>query len=316
MALTARRLGKAIDKDARERIQSLAAYPSIDTWLNPLTRGIARHFASQMFAKTLEQIDFAYRLTDIEVGGVPCVRCETDKLRDGAPRLLWLHGGAMVSGSPRANAAMILPACHLVGAEAVGVDYTLAPEARYPVQICEVDAVYQAMRAETPERPIVLVGDSIGGTLALASLFKWRAEGIPLPAGVVLISPPVDATGASDSYFTVDSRDPLFGANASRNCRRLFNFYADGADIRDPMISPINGEFEGLPPMLIQAGTREVLLGDSARLAEKARKAGVDVTLRVFDGMFHLFQMYWAISAAKDAQADIADFVRRAARFQ
>ncbi|MEZ5892485.1 MAG: alpha/beta hydrolase [Parvularculaceae bacterium] len=311
MGLTARRLGNAVSMEARARIRALAPYPAIESWLNPLTRGLARHFSNQAFAKTLEQIDFAYRLSDADIGGVPCIVYETDNKTPGAPRLLYLHGGGMVSGSSRINASMILPACHLAGVEAVGVDYALVPEARYPTQINQIDAVYKAMRAERPHERIVLFGDSIGGGLALSCLLKWRAEGTPLPIAVVLVSPAVDAKGASDTYVTIDARDPLFGANASRGCRKLFGLYADGADIADPLISPIYGDLAGLPPMLIHAGTREVLLGDAARLNEKARKAGCDVTLRVFDGMFHLFQMYWSLSEAKTAQSDIADFIRR-----
>ncbi|WP_425409941.1 alpha/beta hydrolase [Hyphococcus sp.] len=309
MALTARRLGKAISENARMRISSLRAYPVIDTWMNPVTRGLARRFTHQEWLKSHDEIDFAFRMSDVEIGGHPCVRYETQTLRRNDTIILYLHGGGLVSGSPRVNASMILPTCQLAGVEAVGVAYTLVPEARFPAQLDEIEAVYLSLKEQCPEKSIVLFGDSIGGTLALSSMLRWRDSGIELPVGAILASPAVDGAGESDTHISIGGSDPLFSANSDRNCRRLFNFYAPGCDLTNPLISPIYGNLEGLPPILVHAGTREVLLGDAARLTEHARRAGVDVTLRVYDGMFHLFHMHWELSEAKDAHADIASFI-------
>lgn len=311
MALTARRLGKAISDNARARISALRAYPTIDTWMNPVTRGLARRFTNQEWLKTHDEIDFLYRLSDVEIAGRPCVRYEPEAKRRDDLIILYIHGGGLVSGSPRVNASMALPACQLSGVEGVGVSYSLVPEARFPVQLEEIEAVYRSLRETHPERSIVVFGDSIGGTLALASLLKWRDQGLEMPKGAVLVSPALDGTGGSDTHQSVGGNDPLFRTNSERNCRRLFSFYAPGRDLKDPMISPIFGDMDGLPPMLVHVGTREVLLGDAARLTELARRAGVDVTLRVFDGMFHLFHMHWSLAEAKTAHADIADFVSK-----
>jgi epsilon-lactone hydrolase len=309
MALTARRLGRAMSDIARDRIADMRAYPTIDTWMNPLTRGLARHFAHQDWLKAQEELDFTYRMTDCEFGGVKCVQYETEKTRAGDCVTLYVHGGGGVSGSPRVNAAMILPVCQLTGVEAIGPDYTLVPEGRFPTQIEEIDRVYKALIAERPAARIVLFGDSIGGGFAMAALMKWRDEGAKLPAGMVLVSPGLDGAGASDTHTTVDGHDPLMRSYGGRNARRLFGFYAPGENLKDPRVSPIYGDFRGLPPILVHVGTREILLGDSARLCEAARRAGVKTTLRVFDGMYHLFHMHWSLPEAKAAHADIADFI-------
>jgi acetyl esterase/lipase len=310
MAFAARRLGKAVSENARARISALREYPTLDTWMNPLTRGLARHFSNQEWLKTHDEIDFPYRLSDIEVGGRPCVRYETETTSREDMIILYVHGGALVSGSPRVNASMILPTCQLSGVEAVGVSYTLLPEARYPTQIGEVDAVYRAMLEQYGDRRIVMFGDSIGGALVLASLLRWRDEGVRLPAGAVLASPALDGAGASDTHRTLDGHDPLIRSNGGRNARKLFQYYAPGEILTNPMVSPIYGDFTGLPPVLIHVGLREVLLGDAARFAQGARRHGVDATLRVFDGMFHLFHMHWGLSETKEAHADIAEFIR------
>ncbi|WP_411816402.1 alpha/beta hydrolase [Hyphococcus sp. DH-69] len=309
MALTARRLGKSMSETARQRIHSLRAYPTLETWMNPLTRSLARHFANQDWLKTQDEIDFTYRISDVVIGGRDCAAYETENTTDTDQMILYIHGGGIVSGSPRINASMILPTCHLSGVPGIGASYTLLPEARFPTQINEIDAVYKALLESHPNKDIILIGDSFGGGIAVSCLLKWRDEKIKLPSRVVLASPALDGTGASDTHVTLDGHDPLMKSNGGRACRRLFNFYAPGQDLKNPMVSPIYGDLTGLPPTLIHVGSREILLGDAARFAEGLRRAGVQSTLRVFDGMFHLFHMHWALEEAKEAHADIAHFI-------
>ncbi len=310
MAFAARRLGKAISDNARTKISALREYPALDTWMNPLTRGLARHFSNQEWLKTHDELDFPYRLTDLEIAGRPCLRYETETTGREDTLILYVHGGGLVSGSPRVNASMILPTCQLSGVGAVGASYTLLPEARFPVQINEVDKVYRALIDQHPDRRIVVFGDSIGGAISLACMLRWRDEGVTLPAAAVLASPALDGAGVSDTHRTLDGHDPLIRSNGGRNARKLFQYYAPGEQLTNPMVSPIYGDFSGLPPVLIHAGLREVLLGDAARFAELARSAGVDATLRVYDGMFHLFHMHWSLAETKAAHADIADFIK------
>lgn len=314
MALLKKRFGAHLSERARRALASrrMAAPPQL--LRNPLTRDLVKRLAEAEWAATLSQIDFPYTFEDEEIAGVKCVRYRTGRSDPGAPLILYLHAGAFISGSPRINAGAVLPSCHLAGYEGLGVDYALAPGAAYPTQIDEIERVYRAIiAADRPAARLVLMGDSAGGTLALASLHRWRRKGLPLPAGVVVLSPVTDAMSRSDTYFTLKGRDPVYGATGVAGTDTVFDLYAPGADRAHPEVSPIEGDFAGLPPMLIHVGSREIFLGDSARLAEKARRAGVDVSLRVFDGLFHLFHLHWELEDAKAAHHDIAAFVARTA---
>ena len=309
MSLLAKRLGAAISDNARKRLSALRAYPTLDSWRNPLTRGVARHFAHESWLNALKEIDFEYRLTDLEISDVPCLHYETKSTRPQHDVILYVHGGGFVAGSPRVNASMILPTCELSGIEAIGVDYALLPEAHFPVALDQVDSVYRALLDENENRRIFVFGDSAGGGIVLSNLMRWRREKLKLPAGAIFISPALDGAGASDTHITVDGIDPLIKCQSGKGIRQLFEYYAPGMDLKDPRISPLYGDFEGLPPILIHAGTREVCLGDAARLSEIARRRGVPVSLRVFDGMFHLFHMHWSLIEAKHAHEDIAAFI-------
>ncbi len=310
MPMIARKTGNAISAPAKKRISALKQYPTLDTFRNPLTRGIARHFAHEAWLSALKEIDFEYRMSDTDIGDVSCVRYETDAKTADSPLILYVHGGGFVCGSPRVNAAMVLPLCHLSGCDAIGVDYTLLPEAAYPTQIEEIGQVYRALLERNPSRKIVLFADSAGATLALSAMLRWREEGVASPAAVALMSPLVDGAALSDTHLTVDGHDPLIKSMSGKTIKRLYQFYAPDRDIIDPKVSPIYDDLSWLPPMLVHVGTREVLLGDAARLVERARRAGVETTLRVFDGMFHLFHMHWALEETKAAHADIADFIK------
>lgn len=314
MALLKRRFGAHLNDAARGALAARRPYPSLAAIRNPLTRPIARRIAESDWLETFEQIDFSYSMTDVSIDGVPCVIYRPERCDASAPLILYLHAGGFVCGSSRANATAVLPTCHLSRCEAVAVDYSLAPESVFPAQLIEIETVYRALIASgrAPER-IVLLGDSAGGALALSSLYRWRRAGLPAPAGVALLSPILDARAESDTHHTLRGRDPLFTSNGVENCAQIFRIYAGEADISDPEISPLSGDPAGLPPALIHVGTREVLLGDSARFSEKARQAGVDVTLRVFDGMFHLFHQHLRLAEARAAHRDIADFIARTA---
>lgn len=310
MALLKKRFGAHLSARAREALASCRQCAPPQFLRNALTRDIAKRAAEADWAATLSQIDFPYMMDDAEIAGVKCVRYRARRAEPASTLILYLHAGAFCSGSPRINAAAVLPACHLTGSEGIGVDYTLAPDGVYPLQLEEIERVYLGcLNAGWRPESIVLMGDSAGGALALSSLLRWRRNAIPLPASVVLMSPVVDSRPRSDTYATLKGSDPVFGAHGAEGLSTVFSLYAPGGDPKDPLISPIEGDFTGLPPMLIHVGSREVFLGDSARLAEKARRAGVNASLRVFDGLFHLFHLHWEMEDSKAAHQDIADFV-------
>lgn len=311
--LLRKRYGAHLNQTARGALAACKAYAPPIAVQNPLTRNLFRRLLQAEWQDALAQIDFSYTLENERIGDVACVRYRTSRTRAEAPVILYVHAGGFIAGSARANAAALLPACHLSGCEGIGVDYSLAPEAVFPTQLEEIERVYlELCRPHGPER-IILFGDSAGAGLALAAMHRWRRKAIPLPSRAVLISAFADAAAASDTHLTLRRHDPIFSASGAGGVGVVFQLYAPGGDYADPEISPLAGDFEGLPPLLVQVGSREVLLGDSARLAEKARRAGVDISLRVFDGMFHLFHMHWSLDEAKAAHQGIADFIAGAA---
>ncbi len=303
------RSGSAISDGARKRIAALKPYPTLDMWRNPVTRVFARRLQNEDARKLLDEIDFEYRITEETAGDVDGVYYETENSSNDAPIILYVHGGGFVAGGPSENAASILPTCFLSGCNGFGPDYSLLPEATYPTQIEEINAVYHALCVGHPGARIVLFGESTGAAIALSAMMQWRNEGAHLPVGAVFISPCVDGLGASDTQISLDGRDPVIRSSRGSYMRNLFRFYAPDTALDDPGVSPLYGEFEGLPPILTQAGSREVLLGDAARLTQAASRAGVDARLQVFDGMYHRFHAHWSLDEAREAHRDIAEFI-------
>lgn len=312
LALIGNRYGAHLDDAARTALGGVRGFPPASAARNPLTRNLGRRLFEADWRATLDQLDFPYTLEDAVIAGVPCVRYRADygeAPSEDAPILLYLHAGGFIAGTPHANAAAVIPACRLGRCLGVGVGYSRAPERAFPTQLEEIERVYLALR--DTGRPIVLFGDSAGGALALSSVHRWRARSIPLPRGVIVMSPVGDARAGSDSYHAIGPRDPVFGTARREGILTVFELYAGGADLDHPEISPLAGSFAGFPPLLVCVGAREILLGDSARIAEKALAAGVDASLRVFDGMFHLFHMHWSLAEARLAQQAAGAFIRR-----
>lgn len=300
------------DPEVGRAIARLRPYVSPTLGLNPLLRPIIRRLAAQDWEERLADIDFPYTLRDFEIAGVKAVEYSASDERSHRT-VLYLHGGGFIGGSPRANAATALPLCKLLGARGVGVDYTLAPEAVFPKALDEIEAVYRALLAEGAPRDIVLLGDSAGGNLAMSSILRWLEKGLALPGAVILLSPLLDALASSDTIRRLQPSDPLIRHRNGRGIAQAFRVYAPGEDWSHPHISPLYGAHRDLPPTLVHVGSREVLLGEAARFAESARSAGSPVELRVFDGMFHLFHMYWRFEKTRAAYADMDSFVRRTA---
>ena len=304
-----RRSNVPISDSARKRMAALKPYPTLDMWRNPVTRGFARRVRNEEARKTLHEIDFEYRMTQDSAGGVDGVVYETTNSRDDAPIIIFVHGGGFLAGGPKENAASILATCYCSGCTGFGPDYGLLPNAFYPTQIEEVSTAYHALCAQNPAERIILMAESTGAAIALSAMMRWRDEAAPLPAGAIFLSPCVDGLGASDTQITLDKRDPLIRSMRGAYTRNLFRYYAPDTALKDPGVSPLYGSFEGLPPILTHAGSREVFLGDAARLTQTAKRAGVDARLQVFDGMYHLFHAHWSLDEAREAHDDIAAFI-------
>ena len=155
---------------------------------------------------------------------------------------------------------------------------------------------------------IIVAGDSAGGGLAMALCMYLKDHHMPMPGGVVAMSPWTDLTASGESYETNYERDPLFGN--TKDSLIYVNDYAGDHDKMDCYISPLFGDFRGFPPMLIQVGSLEMLLSDSVSVAAKAREQGIRVRLSIYEGMFHVFQMaYLNIPESKKAWAEVGKFI-------
>jgi epsilon-lactone hydrolase len=232
------------------------------------------------------------------LGGVPVLTIEADGAASGTV-LLWFHGGWYVMGSPRTSAGLSSDVARRTGARVISVDYRLAPEHPYPAALQDARAAYKALLAAgTDPASVAFVGESAGGGLAAATLAGLRADGLPQPACAVLFSPWTDLTLSGPSMTAKVGIDPSF---VPGKVRVRGADYAGAADPADPFISPVFADLTGLAPLLIQAGSHEILLDDSTRLAARAATADVAVTLDVTPGVPHLFQAFSAILDEGDA---------------
>jgi len=232
------------------------------------------------------------KLTKTRIGDIPAEWVLAPEA-DPDLRLLYIHGGGFVSGSGAVYLAM---AAHISAAGKCAVllpDYRLAPEHRFPAGLDDCVAAHEWMRANgpagaKPASATFVAGDSAGGNLTLATLLALRDRKLPLPAGGISISPTTDLTLASESLKTDD--DPIISAKTMPIFRE--HYLGKEGDPKNPLASPVFGDYRGIPPLLIQVGEHEMLHDDALRVAEKARKDGAKVQLEDWAGMFHVFQSH------------------------
>ncbi len=200
--------------------------------------------------------------------------------------VLYLHGGAYVTCSARTHRGVTGRLARKTGRRVIAVDYRLAPEHPYPAALQDLMNVWQGLlnRGERPEE-MVFVGDSAGGGLALGATQWLRDRDSALPAGLVLFSPWTDL---SLDHLNHQARDVLVTESWIRDSARS---YLSGVPASTGYASPVYGDFDNLPPLLIQVSRDELLLDDARRVAEAARAAGVEVDLQEFDGLWHVFQL-------------------------
>jgi acetyl esterase/lipase len=226
------------------------------------------------------------------LGEVPTVRVdvtgtETDNV------IVYFHGGGYALGSALTAVGLAADLARRAAARSVAVDYRLAPEHPHPAAVEDAVAAYRALldAGQAPTRT-AFAGESAGGGLALAALVAIRSGGLPLPSAAVLMSPWVDLTLSGASITANAAVDPVLNA---AGLRRRVNDYLGAHDAAAPLISPLFADLAELPPLLIQAGSHEILLDDATRLAAHAATANVAITLEVTPGVPHVFQGFPAI---------------------
>jgi monoterpene epsilon-lactone hydrolase len=207
--------------------------------------------------------------------------------------LLYLHGGGYVIGSINTHRDLAGRLSRAAAARVLLIDYRLAPEYPHPAAVEDATTAYRWLRRHgaTPAHTVI-AGDSAGGGLTIATLVTLRDAGEALPAAGVCISPWVDLEGIGESMTTRASVDPIV---QRQGLVWFANLYLGGAHPRTPLAAPLYADLHGLPPLFIHVGTAETLLDDATRLAERARTAGVDVTLEVCEEMIHVWHLFAAM---------------------
>jgi epsilon-lactone hydrolase len=224
-----------------------------------------------------------------ELGGVPTAEVAVDGIE---PRhvVLYFHGGVYVMGDAALAADLASQVGRRTDAKVISVDYRLAPEHPYPAAVDDALAAYEALLDDgVAPSDVVFAGESAGGGLAVATLVNARDHGLPLPAATFVMSPYADLTLAGTTIDTKREVDPLLSREA---LQARIPDYTSGQDAALGLISPIFADLSGLPPLIVQAGSHEVLLDDAVRLARVAATADVEVTLEVTPGVPHVFQAY------------------------
>ena len=245
----------------------------------------------------------------VSAGGVDGEWIAADGVQPGNA-ILYFHGGGFRLGSVSSHRELIARISEASRCRVLAINYRLAPEHRFPAPVEDAIAAYRWM-LDQGLKPgnIAFAGDSAGGNLVLAAMLGLREQGLPLPAAAVLMSPWTDLAATGESYANRSGADPIHQRPMILALAK--NYLGPDGDPRNPLASPLYGELGGLPPLLIQVGDRETVLDDSIMFADKARAAGVDVELEVWDGMIHVFQMFRELPEAGRAIASIAGFLNR-----
>lgn len=296
--------------------------PSLQSYLIEGYLRLKNRFA----APVIDKLDVAKERADTEAmaklfGRFHGVEC-TPVMANGVPAewispsgstsqhcILYLHGGTFFAGSINSHRSLAANIAIAADSRLLLIDYRLAPEHPFPAGPQDVLTVYQWLLDNgTPAKNIVVAGDSAGGTLAVGLLVSLRDAGIPLPAAAVCLSPALDLTFSGDTWKTNARADVMLDLQKEKIG---VQYYLQGTDPKTPLASPLYySDFRGLPPILIQVGSRETLLADSTSFTEKANAAGVDVNLEIWEGMQHEWQFaVGMLPEARRAVKRIGEFI-------
>ncbi len=254
---------------------------------------------------------FDFSLTDTIIAGVKVNIITPKNIKPTHQNLIGfhIHGGAFFMGSGYERAALLM--ANEYGYPVYSVDYTLAPEARYPVALNECFAVYKYLVSTYKTQDIISSSLSAGGPFMMATLLKAQKEKLKMPRANVVLSPALELAIKGDSYIANDRRDVIAGKKSTDKFA-LTAYIQKDTDVSDPMVSPINAEYKGdFPPTIIATATRDLFLSNSSRFLWKLKAGGIDAELLVGEGMWHGYQTYPDIPESVSARKAIYKFLDR-----
>jgi len=248
------------------------------------------------------------RISETEIAGMPAaIHAMPEAPRDRV--ILFCHGGGFQIGSLRSHASLMARIAEASGVSVIGIDYRLAPESRFPAAHEDCFSAYKTLLEEgyAPGK-IIVAGDSAGGSLALGVALQAREAGLPMPAGLVLISAWLDLKMRGESYISRAEQD-IFSRTPQLKAM-VRTYLGRGVEPDHPLVTPVDADLTGLPPILIHAGDFDITRDDSTLFATRAQAAGVDVTLKIWPEMMHHFQVFAELPEAQESLADIGDFIK------
>jgi acetyl esterase/lipase len=283
--------------------------------LNKMT-GAQTEFSVEALREGLEQLGKMAKIPkdviieSVNAGGVPAEWISAPNAQNDLV-ILYIHGGGYAAGSIKSHEALAAELSRESKARVLLIDYRLAPEHVFPAAIVDSTKAYRWLISKEGILPnnVIIGGDSAGGGLTIATLVKLRDEGDNLPAGAFCLSPWADLANTGETIQTNADRDPFV---APRDLAELSKLYCGNKNAKNPLISPLYADLSGLPPLLIQVGTAEILLDDSRRVADRAIEAGVDVQLEIWEDMIHVFAAFgqWA-PEGKEGIEQIGKFIQK-----
>jgi epsilon-lactone hydrolase len=286
-----------ISDEARQRLVALSTVPSpAGMEPDPDDKAAWREFISGVNAMILENSPPTTALGLAERQGVSCqsvimngvrVHVAVPEVRrpDSEHRVyLNMHGGGLVFLEGEGARREALFEAERLAVRVISIDYRVPPDHPYPAALDDCLSVYRAVLRDYRSEDVIIGGISGGGNLAASLALRIRDEGLPAPAGVVLLTPEVDLTESGDSFETLDGLDPVLPARLTRQIQ----LYAEGEDLRQPYLSPLFADFNGgYPPTFLQSGTRDRFLSNTVRMHRALRNAGVSAELHIWDAMPH-----------------------------
>jgi acetyl esterase/lipase len=250
-------------------------------------------------------------MESVVAGGVPATWFGEPSLA-ARGTILYLHGGAWCMHLPGIFRRHATRLSAMTGMRVLLPEYRLAPEHPFPAGIDDCFAVYRWLLDQGyAERPLAIAGDSAGGSLSLVTLMRARDAMLPMPGCAALLSPSTDATISAPSAKYNAEADPMFSPAAMG---LLADIYCPGQDLGNPLLSPLFGNWNGLPPLLFHVGSTEMILDDSVRAHDRARQAGVDAQIEVFVDMPHVFHVFEWMPESRVGMQAVADFITAHAR--
>jgi acetyl esterase/lipase len=244
-----------------------------------------RKFVNFIDDAAFEKLKAPYSMEDRVINGITTLWITPPQLKHEDKVMIFIHGGGWIVNSRKAQLSFQTAVADSLGVKVASIEYRLAPENPYPAAVKDIVAAYKGIIKEYGAENTGLFGTSAGGGLTLATLLRLKADGLPLPAASAPLSPGADMTASGYLYRTVGLQDPVlppYGAYTA------IQGYVGKADPKDPLVSPVFGDYTGMTPMFLLCGTAEIVGSDAIRVAASARSQGVDATLLVMDGMWHV----------------------------